>query len=207
MRLHVIAPARLRAVTHLDVDAAGIDQALAAIPRRVRVNRGLTRAIYQWPRGKRGGGGGAAGAGGATTGAAAGADTGVIGGGAALRRYASTASAGLGALPSGAGVGRAATSSSPSLTPPLSKSAAAPARAILGLGPGPVSLVRVAHHRVHAADLRAAHGRQATARAMPSTRIENASTSEPVADQPRQARLAVQRARLGAHALGRQRAP
>jgi len=31
VRLHVIAPTRLRAVTHLDVDAAGIDQALAAI--------------------------------------------------------------------------------------------------------------------------------------------------------------------------------
>jgi threonine aldolase len=31
VRLHAIAPARLRAVTHLDVDAAGIDRALAAI--------------------------------------------------------------------------------------------------------------------------------------------------------------------------------
>jgi threonine aldolase len=31
VRLHVIAPSRLRAVTHLDVDAAGIERALAAI--------------------------------------------------------------------------------------------------------------------------------------------------------------------------------
>ena len=31
MRLHAIAPTRLRAVTHLDVDAAGIDRAIAAV--------------------------------------------------------------------------------------------------------------------------------------------------------------------------------
>jgi threonine aldolase len=31
VRLHIIAPTRLRAVTHLDVDAGGIDVALAAI--------------------------------------------------------------------------------------------------------------------------------------------------------------------------------
>jgi threonine aldolase len=31
VRLHAIAPTRLRAVTHLDVDAAGIDRAIAAV--------------------------------------------------------------------------------------------------------------------------------------------------------------------------------
>jgi threonine aldolase len=31
VRLHAIAPARLRAVTHLDVDAAGVDRAIAAV--------------------------------------------------------------------------------------------------------------------------------------------------------------------------------
>jgi threonine aldolase len=31
VRLHAIAPTRLRAVTHLDVDAAGVDRAIAAV--------------------------------------------------------------------------------------------------------------------------------------------------------------------------------
>jgi len=31
VRLHAIAPTRLRAVTHMDVDAAGVDRAIAAV--------------------------------------------------------------------------------------------------------------------------------------------------------------------------------
>ena len=36
VRLHAIAPTRLRAVTHLDVDAAGIDRAIAAVRAALR---------------------------------------------------------------------------------------------------------------------------------------------------------------------------
>ena len=38
VRLHAIAPTRLRAVTHLDVDAAGIDRAIAAVRAALRAN-------------------------------------------------------------------------------------------------------------------------------------------------------------------------
>ena len=42
VRLHAIAPTRLRAVTHLDVDAAGIDRAIAAVRAALSRLTGLT---------------------------------------------------------------------------------------------------------------------------------------------------------------------
>ena len=43
VRLHAIAPTRLRAVTHLDVDAAGIDRAIAAV-------RAALVGLTEWTR-------------------------------------------------------------------------------------------------------------------------------------------------------------
>ena len=72
------------------------------------------------------------------------------------------------------------------------------------VGPYAVRLAHVAHHRVHAGHLRAAHGGQAPP-VQPLDQDRKRQHVWPVAHQTGQAGFAAQRAGLGAHPLGGQR--